>query len=393
MTTNINSPINLIVVYGPGNLLAGLSATEQSRRLGKSSSNLVLFFNPGLESNVYRLASETIERLLRGSDTSYLEIGPGDFNSLNLDELVSTLNSTGEQSPIFNMYYPHDCLGDFVLRLVTTFRPQKIVCFGDALGLAVRREDILELLETQRKTNPLRFLKALGRTLLVKRKKPGKAIDPDFFNLILPADQFGGFINSNKLSVVPKALVLEEITELSSNIRDLFTTFESIAPSITGVLLTENFSEANFMPFEREIEMYADSITNHFARGSTIFIKPHPLQIFERGSHLQTRLGQDFNLLFCDSTLAYVPIELWPPSILEKTIISMQYPRISLKYLFGVEVQSLIENDRIPTWFNSDVIPTIVSGEHYLQKSIELLDNWDSASILYSPNIEKVSKS
>jgi hypothetical protein len=150
------------------------------------------------------------------------------------------------------------------------------------------------------------------------------------------------------------------------------------------LLLTENNAEGSFLTFENDVEMYCAVVRESCAPNSVIILKAHPGESLPRNDAIRAGLGGDFEVLEVDPRFKRYPIELAVRLVRECTVICMSYPRLSLKYLYGVDVIQPMDDAFIERWFPRQFWRSYKNAVMLYERPFERLSSWDGRSVLWS---------
>jgi hypothetical protein len=308
------------------------------------------------------------------------------------------------------VYYFHDVMGLFFPMLAQSYPNARRICYGDVLGTTLERQYHLaqlgiEVAESVATADPAakpshwdriraRLTKPWGSVArppladLSKLPFGLRSTLPHSAALILPVDESGDFLANIPWQIVPKELVLRLLHELVSRC-SAFHEYENrlLAGRETidkFLLMTECNAEAQFLTFERDVDMYCAIIEQHCTPRSTIFLKPHPAERFRRYDAICTRLADRYELIEFDPRFRRYPIEFATRLARECTPISMSYPSVSLLYLYGVGVIQPMNKAFIEKWYAPKYWDFLRRSRAMMDEPRERLATWDGRSLLWS---------
>lgn len=308
------------------------------------------------------------------------------------------------------VYYFHDVMGLFFPMLAQSYPNARRICYGDVLGTTLERQYHLaqfgiEVAASVATADPAvkpsrwdRIRAALTRPWTSDAKPKRTDLSklpfgrcstlPHAAALILPVDESGEFLADIPWQVVSKDLVLRLLRELTLRCSALG---EYEGRLLTGreaadkfLLMTECNAEAQFMTFDRDIDMYCAIIEQHCSPRSTIFLKPHPAERFQRYDAIRARLGDRYELIEFDPRFRRYPIEFAPRLARECTPISMSYPSVSLLYLYGVDVIQPMSKAFIKKWYAPKYWDFLRRSRAMMDEPRARLATWDRRSLLWS---------
>jgi hypothetical protein len=403
MQDNRDQKNRLISIFGPNNILAAICALKWSTLTSKPDLDdkgqvVVVISHPGMPDPVLLESKKIIERITSGlgwkrpvlildeqrrsiSDprTPYSWILREFKHLIDLDE-------------ISEFYFAHDIVGNIPELAMNAFPKAKRITFGDALGSIYDKRYHLELASSPNsqpgvsnvkkdlpeiiRSVPKRFKHILLSSINILRRQhqADKAV------LILPMDQTGKCLDSLELSVVPKWLVNKVIQDCNKGLPELVQYCKNLVKSTTGpryVFLLENIADGGFASVESEVKMYEEMININIPKGSTIFIKSHPLSVLPVEKYLCERLERDYLAIIISNEFRRYPIELWDELVKNCEILSMSYGTISLRYLYGINTKYAMKYSIIEYW-NS-----YKNAHDLYYNQLDRLSKWDGNGILW----------
>jgi hypothetical protein len=299
------------------------------------------------------------------------------------------------------IYYAHDVVGRFYQALAMAFPHARRICYGDGLGNVYQRDYHLGLLRDptdgseKGEREPRRgwwrnCLASLRRC--VRSAEPVRAIpsqfQPDAAALILPVDQSGGFLRDVQLTVVPRATALQLFEHGAAGCTDFIAHIDDLLARHAGrtkyLLLTENNAEGHFLAFDKDVEMYCAVVRDFCAPDSVIILKAHPGESLPRNEAIRASLGGDFEVVEIDPRFKRYPVELAVSLVRECKVICMSYPRLSLKYLYGIDVIQPMDDAFIERWFAPQFWRSYKNAVTLYEKPLERLAGWDGRGVLWA---------
>jgi len=372
-----------IVAYliGPSHLVAFLCAAQSLHP--NQYLNITLIVNhPGISQEINDEQANICLELLSSFDYSVKirAIPWGQISNLvSTNNLIKTSIEVkkilGDDIEFDEIYYGQDVTGLMYQILCTAYPNALKICFGDALGMVKERHVHLSL---------------LGITV----EKTEERFNPDKAALVLPIDESGNFLKNTSLIVCPKAIVQQILDKLilsSNNLQNYITKLIAEYKNYRKyLLLTENYSEANFIGFERETNMYCSIIKKYCEPDGVVFIKSHPGETLPRNDSIKRKLQHNFNVVELDKIFKRYPIEIWKDLVRNSTVLCDGFPSLSLKYLYGIDVLSGLDDNTIELWFPQRVWRALKNSRTLCREPLKRLENWNGMSVLY--NGETLSK-
>lgn len=329
----------------------------------------------------------------------------------DIDLAVNSLKNFIGEDIFAEIYYPHDIEGGMYQFLCTSYPGITKICFGDALGNVYDKEYHLMLASGKKAGVQERksiveklkscFMSFLSRLISFLSRQRGKAITetrPIVFEefkaqqavLILPIAQKNNYFENIPLKICPRNIFLTVLEKCADSAEELNKYISVLLDEYKGadkyLLLLENIASGNFMPFEREVEMYCAVIKKYCAKGSTIFIKSHPLETLPTAQRIKESLSADFNIIDMDCRFERYPVEVWKKLVTNCKVISMSYPALSLKFLFDIDVIHFMSNKWIEEWFEERFWDSYKNSMERIVMPLKNLENWDGKSVLWSGN-------
>jgi hypothetical protein len=146
-------------------------------------------------------------------------------------------------------------------------------------------------------------------------------------------------------------------------------------------LLTSNFSEAQRMSMNDELDAYTSFVNEHRDGGKILMIKPHPRDSKEKIDLLKTRFLKDFRsvIVLDDPIHFYIPFEFFlikfekdSPGILQKSrFFTVSSSCLSFRFLFGLSPYIGLGENLVRKYFRSDQVQNRLDHENDLQRLIE----------------------
>jgi hypothetical protein len=193
------------------------------------------------------------------------------------------------------------------------------------------------------------------------------------------------------LTVCSKQSVHDVLDLCSSNAVDLRRYLQELLPVHNDrkkyLLLTDNFSEGNFMDFDTEIQMYCSVIQTFCRDGGVIYLKSHPGETLPRNERIQTALGSAYEIVELEKRFKRYPIELWKELVRRSSVISMSYPVLSLKYLYDIDVIQPMDHAFIERWFPKWTWRSYKNSLSLYMEPLKKLPAWDGQSVLWAGNV------
>lgn len=377
--------------FSPINVMAAAAAIEHLHPKAHAIVDIVIYHpglpRPALEqiANFARRAAKSlpaIRNVVVLDDNEWRDITDADEQ-----QQQEALRSIFRTTTLDAILYAHDVVGDFLDIVARSYPHAKRVCFGDAMGQVFERDVHLSFLRAR--PEPAGFARRwLQRLFEPKAAMPGIARAlPDKAVLMLPVDQSGNILTQIPFEIFPapaaRALFKQVASEFGE-LRDYLTELAGADPGDLCVFLTENWAEGSFIPFEREIEFYATIIQALPDRIKRVLVKPHPAETRSRVAALRDRLGSKRQIVESEAAFARLPFELWAAHLPEQTeIVAMQYPALSLKYLYGRSVIQPFDHKLIETYFDPSVQNSFKNALDLNMLPLARLDRWDGRSPLY----------
>ncbi len=235
------------------------------------------------------------------------------------------------------------------LAMIKAFPEAYRVCFGDGLGIYIpsnysyltRNEP--SLASAQQKS----FWNWLKRKFSEKYSRAYKTFDEGYFvfpDIYKKRPPF-------PFKLVPKELVRDIFSKMEPILdrNEVDILLDKLRGKNVTVLMTSNFSEAQRMSLDSEIEAYKRFISDQQnSSDNVLIIKPHPRDDLSKINKLIEALDDLFDYVLCmkDDILPYIPFELFlqklqatspPPQNICVCTFSTSF--ISLKLLFNVETK------------------------------------------------------
>jgi len=309
------------------------------------------------------------------------------------------------------LYYFHDVMGVFFAMLAQSYPRARRIAFGDTLGVVFERKFHLsqfgiEVPESIATPDPARNQVTFWERLRAAVARKPAPTDQEYYTdlstlpfgtpgilphaaaLILPTDESGKLLSRIPWAVVQKKLVLELLdalisrcTALSEHVDKLLAGRESDRKYL---LMTENNAEAQFLTFERDIEMYCAIIERHCVPKSVIFLKGHPAERLPRYDALRAKIGHKFDLVDFGERFKRYPVEFATRLVRECIPICMAYPTLSLKYLHGVDVIQPMDRAFIEAWYPQKLWDYLDKANQMMVVPTQRLATWNGAETLWN---------
>lgn len=278
------------------------------------------------------------------------------------------------------IYYPHDVVGNVYQSLCKLFPKATRICYGDGLGIVY--EKYFHLGKLLKYSWREKFSQKLEKIRYNLTQKPHKSI------LILPVDQSGQFLKNVALTVCSKQAVLGVINKCIFGTKSLHLYIRTLISKNKDkkkfLLLTENIAEGKFLDFNREIEMYSAIIKKYCPRNSIIFLKSHPGETLPRNKAIKISLKKYATIIELNKKFSRYPIEIWKELVTNSVVISMSYPRLSLKYLYNIDVINPMDNAFIEKWFPRWTWESYKNSIKLYSEPLKKLEKWNGKAILWS---------
>jgi len=402
----------LVSVFGPGNVLAALSAVKwrESQRSEDTDWNVVtLVHTPGLPEPIARDSGVVVERLISSqgwpeplvlTDADMEEVVKGGRFPRYREVLRRFRRKLGTEH-FDEIYYAHDVVGRVPELAMNAYPDAKRITFGDALGSVYDKRYHIALAIGPRSVSgggPLRRVRGVARRRLEEARTgilgfflgAPRDLQAGTAMLILPMDQTGACLASMELFIVPKNLVRDIISQCNEAVPELTQYVRQLligAPVPRFVMLLENISDGHFMSFEREVALYEEMVRRNAPRGATLIVKEHPLSIAPVGEVLAKRLTPDYSVRRVSPEFHRYPLELWRGLVEACQVISMSYCTISLTYLYDKSViypmeMSLIEEYIPPRFWDS-----YKNADALYRGQLANLATWDGQSVLWRGSV------
>lgn len=370
----------LLLVYGPGNLIMGLAA---HRALLAKTALDVLLCGPSA-------VTDPVLRRMAGACP-----GVASIFSLSWERLAAMAPFAGPQALFLprswlarlaggrlrralrgrhydTVLYPHDVVGQAVGLARAAWPEAKLLWLGDCFGLFVEKNIHLGLFGVSVPTHP--FL-------------PGA--DPDRAVASLPTDQTGQLLDRLPLTVVSRHDLLETIQQVAGAFPELPAYLGDLwrgqADRPEALLMTENHAETGSIGLEQEIAMYADLLRSLTREGSVVYVKGHPGESLPRHERLAAALAGRCRIVSLVEPFRSLPVEFMPELVLRcDPCISLSYPSLSLKYLYGKDVLNPGDRPFVERWFEPRMWASYENAYHLYEEPRRALKAWDGHSVLWS---------
>lgn len=297
-------------------------------------------------------------------------------------------------------HYGHATVGCFGQLAASVFPKARRVCFGDAFGLVHWRRvrlayaglDVGDLprLAPDQAGEALSWacaLRAQGRGGL-RQLLAMREMEPHLAALCLPVDQFGDYFDVAPLAVCPRELALGVLEDCAASAVELAGYIDGLLEALSGrpkfLLLTANFAEADDLPLERDVAMYAAVVRENCPPGSAILLKAHPGETLPRFQALRQALAPDFEVLELSRDFRRYPIEIWSRLVRACGVISLTYPSVTLAGFYGKDIIQPMSEAFIDRWWAPDKRPFRKVALTWNRGPAKNLEHWDGQSPLYA---------
>lgn len=366
----------LLYIMNPIGFIAGISAVKTLHGSNKVAVHILVEW-PGSDTITGELAKIiTIFSKNFPSIKKIVSKNKGNFGEIEFDEI----------------YFPHNMNKGSTDFLFEKYPKAKRICCGDSFGVMYTRKSFVRLFgNPTAQKDFLSTLKSKTYAILQYLRHPQwKFFEKNYkihqAAVVLPVDQSGEFFKHIPLIVCQKETVMGVIKKcfgssqkLQNYIRKMLKPF---GRQKIFVLLTENFAEANLVPFEKEIEMYCAIIKKYCCKDDILFLKPHHGEALPRGQKIIERLS-GYNIFELKKDFTRYPIEIWQALLDRALIITAGYPVLSLKYLYNIDVIQPFDQKFIKKWFPQGKQIFINHGVELYAESIKRLKRWDGRGPLY----------
>ena len=283
--------------------------------------------------------------------------------------------------------------------LLNVYRDAWKVCYGDSIGIYFS-EAYFSPVVTKNGGPPLKAVvrQQLGR---IKRSLQGKLtghdsplkpvmldeIEFDMGYFLLP--EILGETPPMKMRLVNKATTENIFRTLARALdpEQIVGRYGYLTTVPSVILMTSNFSEAERMPRERELDAYRKFLEKlRLPHESTLIIKPHPRDSEEKIQELGRRLGDMFAnvVLLMDQNLFFTPFEVFliqtflsesEKAPRDLKIITFSTACLSLPILFGIRPVIGFGNEIVKTSFFENYISGRLQHEHDLNSAMQTLSH------------------
>lgn len=323
-------------------------------------------------------------------------INPNQFNTISQDlatssprqiyDLVHQLVGTNSADEIYlcrNWQFGNQLL-------INTYKSAEKICYGDSIGIYFSSNAKgLFAPSNPIKLNFSNYIKKQIKAVISKVKEKLqlktvlKNVEFDIGYFILP--DIMGELPPMKTIVLDKSELLKTFDKLRglidvdyiSNLRDK-TDYSPIL-----ILLTSNFSEAQRMSEENEINAYRQFLSSQKIEPNTILlIKPHPRDGNIKIQRLQSALSDLFTniLVLSEPQLFFLPFEiLFAQAFLQSDtsvrdnikVLTVSSACLSLKLLFNVPCLVGFGEEITPQFFYENYADGRLEHEQYLKVAID----------------------
>jgi hypothetical protein len=287
------------------------------------------------------------------------------------------------------LFYAHDVVGDLLDTLRQISPKAETICYGDALGQFFNKEIHLGYLAP---ASPLKNLYKYAVSILSEgfRFSEKGSTGADYAVLSIPVSQ-SKLPRNTKLLVPSRHTVCDVIFACINNNMVVKKVCDALLAEIEAdlsrpvyLMPIENMSEGNFLPINKEVELYLESIRTYCPSGSLVFIKPHPGERVDKTELMQQSIGNEYILRKIDHSYKRYPIELFLPLLKRCKVLCMFYPVLSLKYLYGMDVVQPLNNQMIEKYFDRSFWRSYKNAIQLNMIPLARLENWDGKSLLYN---------
>jgi len=372
MLRNMSQHLNAVAwVISPINILQCMIAHKHMETYFGQSITLRLFhYYPSTDPDLSHSIFETVQKLSTAINSS--------VECVEVDEKNAAQIISGSRADFIML--AHDVVGNLYGIMKDIYPKAKTICYGDALGQFFEKDVHLSYL---RQNNPLQNIMEW-----IKNRKSRKLSKKDYAILTIPVSQSP--LPSKTMLLIPNRDTAVSIVEKAAlNNPELIAYCNSIMAKIDSANKTfffpiENMAEGLFISAEDEAALYSESIRKHCPPGSTIIIKPHPGEQFDRTPLLEKNLSGQYKLLKIDPAFKRYPIELFLPILKQSQVISMFYPLLSLKYLYGMDVIQPLSDEMIEKYFDQKFQESYKNAISLNAIPLTRLSNWDGKTLLYN---------
>lgn len=378
---------------------------------GAASRVVVLVHPPGTSRERARASGAIVERLIASqgwqapivlADDDVAEIIQASRRTVPYRETLRRFAKRVGES-FDEVHFAHGLTGRVPELAMNAYPNAKRVVFGDALGsiydaryfmALARGASIAEARRAAIERPPLHF-RQVPRTI---RHRMGslalggpRKLTADVAALVLPMDQTGNALADTPVSVVPKRLVLDVISDCQRAVPALAAYSGEVlkkTPAPHFVMLLENYADANMTSLDNEVAMYETAIRRHVPKGATILLKTHPLAVAPVDHMLRDRLEADYAAHLIPHDLVRYPMELWSGLVSSCEVMSMlSYCGISLAFLYGKVTICPVDDDLIERFFFQASWDRMRDAAVLYRGQLDNLATWDGESILWKGTV------
>jgi hypothetical protein len=369
-----NRVLQVIFIFGPQHILGGLSAAMRSEIRNLTCKRIVIFRQNWFKKVIFDRIRITCEAILKDSGTELHSIPQEDWERF-LGDFPNWVNIDTQSIDSTELIFPHNVVTSSIEDLIGCLDNPDLICFGDAMGTIYEKNILFS-----KKDRILNFmlghmrLKSYDRNILQKVKT---------FYLMLPIVNTRTIRIEDRVQIPTRKKVLENISIIGGSIQKEIQHFLACeTDSNSAILCLENLSEANFIGYEQEIEMYVEFIDGLDERIDKVFIKSHPL---DEGSKIHQIYMRSTKKVIREVPTNYngIPIEFWPLHEYRGVVCSMSGPNLSLAYLYNMKVKNPFENLSLTKYFKDPHLGTFEFDQKVISSLLLTLPTWDEASILY----------
>jgi len=391
----------LLYIISPTHILSSFSALKSLHGTEKIDATILVHW-PGVSSEIVAELRQIVSEMSVGFPfiSNIIALSTEEMERFRatgsaLDQ-ANCLKAHLRNSKFTELFYAHNIEGGMFDLLRSVFPDSKKICIGDTLGNVYEKNVVLSLLQNKKPIKLIDRIKQSLTTVLIKDQTP-KIDEQDYFRpdaaaLILPVDQSGHFLHNVPLTVCSKQIVQDVLKQCTANVANLQNYIRLVLKDLTHqkkyLLLTDNFSEGNFIDFNREIDMYCSIIKDSCTPGSTILLKSHPGETLPRNECITSQLGSMYQIIELEKKFKRYPIELWQDLVMQSEVICMSYPVLSLKYLFNKDVLQPMDAQFVERWFPQWTWASYKNSASLYMEPLKNLSTWNGNSVLWSGNIK-----
>ena len=367
--------IQLVLIYGNQHLLSGLTAVENyQKQFGLNQKTVIIYRQNWLNIEKFEHFTELSREILRNYNAKFIAITEEDWikNSGKISQLIDL---DPDNIDVEEIFFPHNLVSNTIDCLRLEFPSAKLICFGDGLGMVFSKLSY----KSARFQGPYRLI----FRQLNKYKIMHKMRFIQEYCLILPINHSRAKKLLTKMEIPQKSSVLSLSGNLCAEIKNKMKEFvEKYLDSNSVVLCLENFAEVGLLTPEKEIELFAELINHDKFLGKNIYIKSHPMQENSKFERLNESL-KNFSLGGLPDYLNEIPLELWPFSEFKGRLVSVGAAALSIRFLYGIEVENPLNVQMIEKYFEPELWHLIKNDQDLMNKPVFALASWNGKSVLY----------